>query len=201
MISWIWMEFWRKLKTFSLLINACHACISAGEAGEPEARGVPRLVRPLQVLLQQPALLRGRPSLPQRLRQALPLLLLQDDRELLAPAARRRPLLRGRATARPHNPLVHESGVLQASGGATQRPRCLRAVGLRAPEEQVSSSSRCWQAAAASGTVDLTCMPDARDISVPAVRRCLRKGSDCVLRILAHWLYIYMFSRWLFRRV
>lgn len=49
----------------------------------------PGLVRSLQVLLQQSALLRGGPSLSQRLRQALPLLLLQDHGELLEEAARR----------------------------------------------------------------------------------------------------------------
>lgn len=48
------------------------------------------LVRSVQVLLQQSTLLRGGPPLSQRLRQALPLLLLQDHGELFKEAARRR---------------------------------------------------------------------------------------------------------------
>lgn len=48
------------------------------------------LVRPLQVLLQQSSILRGRSTLSQRLRQAVPLLLLQDHGEFLEENARRR---------------------------------------------------------------------------------------------------------------
>lgn len=56
---------------------------------DQQARALqPGLVRPIQVLLQQSALLRGRSPLSQRLRQTLPLLLLQDHGELLEEAAR-----------------------------------------------------------------------------------------------------------------
>lgn len=56
---------------------------------DQQARALqPGLVRPIQILLQQSALLRGRSPLSQRLCQTLPLLLLQDHGELLEEAAR-----------------------------------------------------------------------------------------------------------------
>ncbi|CAH0389940.1 unnamed protein product [Bemisia tabaci] len=88
----------------------------------------PRLVRPLQVLLQQPPLLRRQPPLPQRLHQPLPLLLLQDHSDFQQTDADRRfSAVRRREGA--HHPglqhvLVHESAT---------RPRHVQAHGQTLP--------------------------------------------------------------------
>lgn len=81
-----------------------------------------------QVVLQQPGVLRRQPSLPERVRQPVPLLLLQDDGDVLAAGSRRRqPPVRRRP--RPHHTrlqhvLVHQShqvagvGLMSAPGPA-----------------------------------------------------------------------------------
>lgn len=84
----------------------------------------PGLVRLVQVLLQQSALLRGGSSLSQRLRQALSLLLLQDHGELFKETARRRgrQKFQRRASQSAHYSLVRESVVLSTGCGQTERP-------------------------------------------------------------------------------
>lgn len=84
----------------------------------------PGLVRLVQVLLQQSALLRGGSSLSQRLHQALPLLLLQDYGELFKETARRRgrQKFQRRTSQSAHYSLVRESVVLSTGCGQTEWP-------------------------------------------------------------------------------
>lgn len=78
----------------------------------------PGVVRPQQIVRQQSTLLRHEPTLPQRLHQPVPLLLLQDNSILLTPAAWRRGYASLGRRPRAHNPglqhvLLHESPARQ----------------------------------------------------------------------------------------
>lgn len=88
------------------------------------------LVRSVQVLLQQFALLRGGPPLSQRLHQALSLLLLQDHGELLKETSRRWGWQKCERRASPgaHYSLVRESVVLSTGCGQAERTWRLRAL-------------------------------------------------------------------------